>query len=204
MASNATKNRIMWIVLLICAIGVVGVVYFTDQAIESTAPDPAQQALPQVGNTSGSSPFVSAPQPPGDAPPGKVWSVEHGHWHDSANPNLQTTIQAGESTSVFPSFTPAQQPDGDPPTGKVWSAEHGHWHDAPGQSTITQPTSILPGVAAPSPPPTFTPAPQPPGDPPPGKIWNEPHGHWHDDPAQTGTSQFPTIRQIEVKPKDTP
>lgn len=22
------------------------------------------------------------PQPPGEAPPGKVWSPEHGHWHD--------------------------------------------------------------------------------------------------------------------------
>ena len=21
-------------------------------------------------------------QPPGEAPPGKVWSSEHGHWHD--------------------------------------------------------------------------------------------------------------------------
>lgn len=22
------------------------------------------------------------PPPPGEAPPGKVWSAEHGHWHD--------------------------------------------------------------------------------------------------------------------------
>ncbi len=27
--------------------------------------------------------FTPAPQPPGEAPPGKVWSVEHGHWHDA-------------------------------------------------------------------------------------------------------------------------
>lgn len=26
--------------------------------------------------------FTPAPQPPGEVPPGKVWSVEHGHWHD--------------------------------------------------------------------------------------------------------------------------
>ena len=25
----------------------------------------------------------SSPKPPGDAPPGKVWSEEHGHWHDA-------------------------------------------------------------------------------------------------------------------------
>jgi hypothetical protein len=23
------------------------------------------------------------PQPPGPVPPGKVWSPEHGHWHDA-------------------------------------------------------------------------------------------------------------------------
>ena len=45
------------------------------------------------------------------APPGKVWSDEHGHWHD-ANPNA------------------APQPLGPAPEGKVWSEEHGHWHDA--------------------------------------------------------------------------
>jgi hypothetical protein len=25
----------------------------------------------------------SASGPPGEAPPGKVWSEEHGHWHDA-------------------------------------------------------------------------------------------------------------------------
>jgi hypothetical protein len=33
--------------------------------------------MPQQGQ------FKPAPQPPGEAPPGKVWSVEHGHWHDA-------------------------------------------------------------------------------------------------------------------------
>ena len=50
-------------------------------------------------------------QPPGLPPPGKVWSEEHGHWHD---------VGPGAST----------QPPGLPPPGKVWSEEHGHWHDA--------------------------------------------------------------------------
>ena len=26
-------------------------------------------------------------RPNGDAPPGKIWSVEHGHWHDKNNEN---------------------------------------------------------------------------------------------------------------------
>ena len=47
----------------------------------------------------------------GPAPPGKVWSAEHGHWHDAP--------------------APGPAPDGEAPPGKVWSAEHGHWHDAP-------------------------------------------------------------------------
>lgn len=35
-------------------------------------------------NKSFSQPNVNAPtpQPAGEAPPGKVWSSEHGHWHD--------------------------------------------------------------------------------------------------------------------------
>ena len=40
--------------------------------------------------------------------PARVWSEEHGHWHDGAGNNPE-----------------------DPPPGKVWSEEHGHWHDAP-------------------------------------------------------------------------
>jgi hypothetical protein len=47
------------------------------------------------------------------APAGKVWSEEHGHWHDAPVP------------------TAASLPPGPPPPGKVWSPEHGHWHDAP-------------------------------------------------------------------------
>lgn len=27
--------------------------------------------------------YTPAPQPPGEVPAGKVWSVEHGHWHDA-------------------------------------------------------------------------------------------------------------------------
>ena len=48
--------------------------------------------------------------PLGPAPPGKEWSYEHGHWHDAAVPGLG-------------------RPPGPAPPGKVWNAEHGHWHD---------------------------------------------------------------------------
>jgi hypothetical protein len=60
------------------------------------------------------------PQPPGPTPPGKVWSVEHGHWHDDA--------------------APPARPAGPAPPGKVWSAEHGHWHDDPAAGGGARPT----------------------------------------------------------------
>jgi hypothetical protein len=52
------------------------------------------------------------PRPEGPAPPGKEWSEAHGHWHDIGGPT-------------------DERPPGPAPPGKVWSAEHGHWHDAP-------------------------------------------------------------------------
>ncbi len=57
------------------------------------------------------------PQPPGPAPQGKVWSPEHGHWHNIAPTQQQS------SGPLYP------QPPGSVPEGKVWSTEHGHWHD---------------------------------------------------------------------------
>lgn len=47
---------------------------------------------------------------------GRVWSAEHGHWHNADGSELGAAPQAA--------------PSGTPPPGKVWSAEHGHWHDA--------------------------------------------------------------------------
>jgi hypothetical protein len=55
-------------------------------------------------------------------PPGKVWSEEHGHWHDT------------------PVGTP--QPIGTPPPGKVWSEEHSHWHDAATGTATADPADI--------------------------------------------------------------
>ena len=52
------------------------------------------------------------------APPGKVWSEEHGHYHD-INPSSALPQQ---NLSI-------PRPEGPAPEGKVWSQEHGHWHD---------------------------------------------------------------------------
>lgn len=77
---------------------------------------------------------------PGPAPPGKVWSAEHGHWHDigatpAVNPiQVQQTSNAPlrptVGTTPQPQATLTPQPAGPVPPGKVWSPEHGHWHDA--------------------------------------------------------------------------
>jgi len=37
----------------------------------------------QGGESDASNQFSPGPQPAGPAPPGKVWSHEHGHWHDA-------------------------------------------------------------------------------------------------------------------------
>lgn len=65
------------------------------------------------------------PQPPGPVPAGKVWSVEHGHWHDAAPPGAQPTRE--NPITMTPRNMP--QPPGPVPPGKEWSPEHGHWHD---------------------------------------------------------------------------
>src|SRR5688572_23544542 len=47
-------------------------------------PLPAQTSpAPQITFAPPPNQYTPAPQPPGEAPPGKVWSVEHGHWHDA-------------------------------------------------------------------------------------------------------------------------
>ena len=55
-------------------------------------------------------------------PPGKVWSSEHGHWHDTATTPSSTV--PGVASNL-----PQPKPPGEAPPGKVWSPDHGHWHD---------------------------------------------------------------------------
>lgn len=69
--------------------------------------------------------------------PKRVWSTEHGHWHDGG-------ADGGEQG------TPGPQPQGAVPAGKIWSTEHGHWHDAsPGSPGVQVPTAPLPPLPLP-------------------------------------------------------
>jgi hypothetical protein len=91
----------------------------------STMPMAARPTLP------GSRASRLTPQPPGPAPEGKVWSPEHGHWHDASAAAPQVVTTTGNTATPGANFVPAPQPAGPVPEGKVWSVEHGHWHDAP-------------------------------------------------------------------------
>lgn len=55
--------------------------------------------------------FVNGDLVPND---GRVWSAEHGHWHDANGQELGAAAAAG--------------PNDPAPPGKVWSPEHNHWH----------------------------------------------------------------------------
>ncbi len=89
-------------------------------------------------------------------PAGRVWSPEHGHYHN-----------VGQGSLANPNRTPVPQPPGQAPPGKVWSPGHGHWHDV-GQGSLANPNRIA--------------VPQPLGQAPAGKVWSPEHGHWHDAP----------------------
>lgn len=108
-------------------------------------------------------PTAFTPQPPGEAPPGKVWSPEHGHWHDQVT---ETTTMGALTGAANPAAAPGPapftpQPAGPVPEGKEWSAAHGHWHDVVTQTTTIQAPVVQGGVSPMAPNPTPTPAPAP-------------------------------------------
>jgi hypothetical protein len=83
-------------------------------SLSKPSPTLEQSAAPPAGNMpqaqtftmpSQQSPqqFTPAPQPPGEAPPGKVWSAEHGHWHDA--PATQT-VPASATATPLPAVVP--------------------------------------------------------------------------------------------------
>ena len=204
------QNKIVLGVLALVVV-VAGIIAYSK--ITSNSSTGAQSPLTQSPSTSSSTlpsqtsssavpttGLGNTPQPPGPVPAGKVWSPEHGHWHDvpGANGLSSSTPLVPNSTSPKFDILPGQegvqaqtkitpQPPGPAPAGKTWSAEHGHWHDVPGAGQTTT-TGIQPGQ-------TTTLTPQPPGPAPAGKTWSAEHGHWHDAPADA--------KVIQVNPSNT-
>jgi hypothetical protein len=107
---------------------------------------------------------------PDISPRRRVWSPEHGHWHEEPAPGRSASERRLDPHAVTPDgLRPV--PLGTPPPGKVWSPEHGHWHD------VARSDGNLSSV--------------PLGTPPPGKVWSPEHGHWHDAPVPRQPTLLP-------------
>lgn len=170
----------------------------------AAAPLPANPNSPFSGNApapeQAATPSASGSEAPSAAPPGKVWSAEHGHWHDAVAPSNPVQIQA-EQIGGQPA---AQRVPPEP--GMVWSEEHNHWHKAPAASTAVArdaatgaPIGTDPAPAAPNQVRAFGQlydvtakpgTPQPPGPVPAGMVWSTEHGHWHD----VNTGEAPAVQ----------
>lgn len=117
---RSASRGLMYLVIAIAAIGAVGL----GAAIMDRRNDaPATSSLPQANQAA--RPTTPQPQPPGPAPAGKVWSAEHGHWHDA---NTSRAPQPTKENPITFNKRNVPQPPGPVPAGKVWSPEHGHWH----------------------------------------------------------------------------
>ena len=158
------KQNNQYIIVGIIAIIVIAVVSIDSGGSNSNQNAPVSSPLINQRNSG------TALKPSGLAPPGKVWSQEHGHWHDAPrNTNLNSPL-----LNTNNSLAGKPQPEGDPPPGKVWSQEHGHWHDAPVSKSLT------PKILGKNEVNKITVPKQDKNNPPEGKVWNEEHGHFHD------------------------
>ena len=136
---NAGQKKVIGISALVIA-GIVAAIMIFANNQPAFSPAFSPSAAP-IGFPAGTPAAGGVSRPSGPAPAGKVWSFEHGHWHDApgatptTQPGLQTLGQPlGQLNQSTATFTP--QPSGDPPSGKVWSTQHGHWHDAPATGTV--------------------------------------------------------------------
>lgn len=132
-ASRSLSKGLIILIVAIAAVAAIGLVpmFLSAGNSDNAAVTPASRPA-AARNT---------PQP-GPAPPGKVWSPEHNHWHDApTRATMPLQVPGGTPAQSAPpgmtpqaqQFTPGPQPPGPAPAGKVWSTEHGHWHDAPAQ-----------------------------------------------------------------------
>jgi hypothetical protein len=181
---QASKSGSIGLIIAgVAVIGAIAVIAATrGDSTEVTAAAPAAQASLPAGTPSGPqtaplSPAAPLPgaQPPGAAPAGKVWSPEHGHWHDKPQTvNEWVTVTPQKSVplnapgAALPVNIPA--PNGPAPAGAVWSPEHGHWHDAKTGLAIQHdvPPDVATQMKQPGIPDTMK-----------NYVWSEEHKHWH-------------------------
>jgi len=113
------KGPALGLVIMLAAaggvvIGSAGTFYFfkppaapPQSAVPAAGGAPPAQTLsvPTMSAMPPQQQFTPAPQPPGEAPPGKVWSAEHGHWHDAPGALTMPAL-----TPLTPETTPAPAP----------------------------------------------------------------------------------------------
>jgi len=110
--------------------------------------------------------LISKTKPSTPAPPGKVWSEAHGHWHDAPISNNSSSLRLNNNNiSKTKPSTPA-------PPGKVWSEAHGHWHDAPKNQNLSPGLINVPNRKINTEKNNLTPE---------GKVWDDNHGHYHNE-----------------------
>jgi hypothetical protein len=114
---------------------------------------------------------------PQDTAKKRVWSEEHGHYHNIDGGEIDRADDPANATAAPVPDAPTTAP-GPAPPGKVWSAAHGHWHD----DANARVTEIAPVYEQGVPDPTYK-LKRPDGPAPDGKVWSQAHGHWHDNDA---------------------
>lgn len=112
----------------------------------------------------------------------RVWSEEHGHYHnvDGSEPAAAATNTVSADGAPAADGTPAPRPTKPPgptPPGKVWSEAHGHWHDADGGTPEAQQVLVDPVSGKPWD--HDYKLEKPDGPAPEGMTWSASHGHWH-------------------------
>ncbi len=151
-------------------IGIIAIVIIAAISINTGESNSVQNTPVSPKPLLNQSPLSKSSKPSATAPPGKVWSSEHGHWHDAPKTNSLSSPRLNTNTPLPNKSKPA----GETPPGKVWSDEHGHWHDEPGNKSLAPKKSdktdgnkiTIPQMDK--------------DNPPDGKVWNEEHGHFHD------------------------
>lgn len=221
-AQSASPRRLMILgagVAVIVAIG-FGSAFFKRDDAPKSSPVAVEQSATQAVTPAAAPPTSAQPQSqfqsqPGVAPPGKVWSKEHGHWHEASAAPKSNPVQIDMSNVPNPNATAGP--------GMVWSEEHKHWHRskaAPAAAAAlpsgAPPAAPLGGASAPTAPGTLrvlgheidTNDPAAVAAAQQGRIWSAQHGHWHtvgpnphaQAPAPAGVTPTPRANAAPPSP----
>ncbi len=131
----------------------------------------ATAAMPALGRPTGQTPALATVADT-SAPVGKVWSKEHGHYHDKTPDNpVKIQMATPQGSGALQQPPPGAAAAGG--AGQVWNEKHGHYHPSSGatpQVAAARAAGSRKQVA---------------GVPTTGQVWSEEHKHWHSAPAGT-------------------